>query len=64
MYLVGEGTGKILKKDGEYFLRIPKEVFEDTNFPFDEEEEVWVSFKVGKAKVFVERFDLSYDTIH
>lgn len=34
MCLVGEGVGEILKKDSEYLLRIPKDVAEDSSFPF------------------------------
>jgi len=49
--LVGEGTGEILEKDGEYLLRIPKDVFEDSNFPFCVGEDVEVSFEVKDAKL-------------
>ena len=58
IYLVGKGYGEILKKDGEYLLRIPKDVAEDSNFPFSEGEEVKVSFEVNSPRLLVERVDL------
>ena len=55
MYLVGKGYGEILKKDGECIVRIPKEVAEDTMFPFNDGEEVKVSFEVNSPRLLVER---------
>lgn len=55
--MVGEGVGKILKKEGKFLLRIPKNVAEDSNFPFAVSEDVKVCFEVGDSKLVVKKID-------
>lgn len=55
--MVDEAVGEFVKKEDGYYLRIPKEVFEDSMFPFVEGEDVRVSFKVGKTWMFVNRVE-------
>ncbi len=39
--MVGEGIGRISKrKDGKYFLYLPKHLVEDTGFPFEVESSI------------------------
>jgi len=50
--VAGEGQGRIKKRtDGIWFLRLPKEVCEDTTFPFEDGEVVLVSFEDDELKV-------------
>jgi len=57
MRLVSEGIGSIFKrKDDKYFIYLPKNLVEDTGFPFSIESsvKVKVSFKLGDRKIVIE----------
>jgi len=57
MRLVSEGIGSIFKrKDDKYFIYLPKNLVEDTGFPFPIESsvKVKVSFKLGDNKIVIE----------
>jgi hypothetical protein len=68
--LVNEGKGRLFKrKDGKYLIYIPKDVAEDSMFPFKDFEEgkrtgradtipVKVSFKLGEQKLIIERHEM------
>jgi hypothetical protein len=51
--MVSEGRGRLFRrKDGKYLLYIPKDLAEDSMFPFKGAESVFVkvSFKIGDKK--------------
>lgn len=53
------GKGRLFRrKDGKYLIYLPKDLAEDTMFPFKGEESVYVkvSFKIGEDKLLVERW--------
>lgn len=55
--LTNKGFGNIFKrKDGKYFVYLPKDLVEDTNFPFSLEssKKVKVSFIPGEKKLTLE----------
>jgi hypothetical protein len=58
--MVNEGRGRLFRrKDGKYLIYIPKDLAEDSMFPFKGAESVFVkvSFKVGgEEKLIVERW--------
>ena len=57
--MVNEGKGRLFRrKDGKYLIYLPKDLAEDSMFPFKEEESVYVkvSFKLGDDKLIVERW--------
>ena len=56
--LVSEGLGSIFKRaDGRYFIYLPKNLVEDTGFPFPPKSSVKVRihFKPGDKKITVEK---------
>jgi len=56
--LAAEGFGRISKKiDGRYFLSLPKDLVEDTGFPFPVASSVRVKvrFKPGDKKLIIEQ---------
>jgi hypothetical protein len=58
-YLVNEGRGRLFKrKDGKYLVYLPKDLAEDSMFPFKESESVFVkvSFKLGDNKLHLEKW--------
>ncbi len=58
-YLVNEGRGRLFKrKDGKYLVYLPKDLAEDSMFPFKEADSVFVkvSFKLGDSKLHVEKW--------
>ena len=53
------GKGRLFRrKDGKYLIYLPKDLAEDTMFPFKGEKSVYVkvSFKIGEDKLLVERW--------
>jgi hypothetical protein len=57
--LVNEAKGRFFRRrDGKYLLYVPKDLAEDSMFPFKENPSVTVkiSFKVGDKKLTVEKW--------
>ena len=58
--MVNEGRGRLFRrKDGKYLIYIPKDLAEDSMFPFKGADSIFVkvSFKVGDpTKLLVERW--------
>lgn len=57
--MVNEAEGRLFRrKDGKYLLYIPKDLAEDSMFPFKTNSSVIVriSFKVGDKKLTVEKW--------
>jgi hypothetical protein len=53
--LVNKGVGSIsMRKDGKYFLYLPKNMVEDTGFPFIIHSSVKVKVSFSNKKVIVE----------
>jgi len=55
--LVSEGLGRISRrKDGKYFIYLPKDLAEDTGFPFPitSSVKVKVRFSSGDKKIIIE----------
>lgn len=55
--MVREGVGRIFTRtDGRYFLYLPKDLVEDTGFPFPPGESVKVKirFKPGEKRLTIE----------
>ncbi|MCW4010760.1 MAG: hypothetical protein NWF05_09105 [Candidatus Bathyarchaeota archaeon] len=58
--MVNEGRGRLFRrKDGKYLVYLPKDLAEDSMFPFKEAESIFVkvSFKLGDKKLFVEKWE-------
>lgn len=58
--MVNEAKGRLFRrKDGKYLLYIPKDLAEDSMFPFEANPsvKVKVSFKIGGKKLVVERWE-------
>jgi len=56
--MVSEGKGRLFRrKDGKYLLYIPKDLAEDSMFPFKANPAVMVniSFKVGDKRLTIEK---------
>jgi hypothetical protein len=57
--MVNEGKGRLFKrKDGKYLVYIPKDLAEDSMFPFKGSNSIFVkvSFKLGDSQVLVEKW--------
>jgi hypothetical protein len=57
--MVSEGKGRLFKrKDGKYMVYLPKDLAEDSMFPFKGGDAVFVkvSFSLGDRKLMVERW--------
>jgi hypothetical protein len=57
--LVNEGKGRLFRrKDGKYLIYVPKDLAEDSMFPFktDDSIRVKVSFKLGDEKILIEKW--------
>ena len=55
--MVNEGRGRLFRrKDGKYLIYLPKDLAEDSMFPFKVAESIFVkvSFKPGDNKLIVE----------
>jgi hypothetical protein len=60
--MVSEGKGRLFKrKDGKYLIYLPKDLAEDTMFPYRGEESVFVkvSFAMGENKLLIEKWSKS-----
>jgi len=57
--MVSEGKGRLFRrKDGKYLIYLPKDLAEDTMFPFKGAESIRVkiSFQIGDDKLVIERW--------
>lgn len=58
--MVNEGKGRLFKrKDGKFLIYLPKDLAEDSMFPFKGSDSVFVkiSFKLGDNKLIVEKWE-------
>ena len=59
LQMVSDGRGRLFKrKDGKYLVYLPKDLAEDSMFPFKDSDSVFVkvSFKLGDNKLLVEKW--------
>jgi len=57
--LVSGGRGRLFKrKDGKYLIYLPKDLAEDSMFPFKGSDSIFVkvAFKLGEDKLVVEKW--------
>jgi hypothetical protein len=57
--MVSEGRGRLFKrKDGKYLIYLPKDLAEDTMFPYKGAESIFVkvSFRTGENKLVIEKW--------
>jgi hypothetical protein len=57
--MVNEGRGRLFRrKDGKYLIYLPKDLAEDSMFPFKGANSIFVkvSFKLGKTDLLVEKW--------
>lgn len=57
--MVSEGRGNLFRrKDGKFLLYVPKDLAEDSMFPFKVRKSmsVKISFKMGQKKIIVEEW--------
>ena len=57
--MVSEGRGRLFRrKDGKYLVYLPKDLAEDSMFPFKGADSIFVkvSFKLGDTKLNVEKW--------
>jgi hypothetical protein len=57
--MVTEGRGRLFRrKDGKYLIYLPKDLAEDSMFPFKGADSIFVkvSFKLGKTDLMVEKW--------
>ncbi len=57
--MVSEGRGRLFRrKDGKYLIYLPKDLAEDSMFPFKGADSVFVkvSFKLGDDKLLIEKW--------
>ena len=57
--MVSEGKGRLFRrKDGKYLIYLPKDLAEDTMFPYKGADSVLVkvSFKTGENKLIIEKW--------
>lgn len=57
--MVSEGKGRLFRrKDGKYLVYLPKDLAEDSMFPFKviDSRFVKVSFELGDSKVLIEKW--------
>ncbi len=58
--MVNQGRGRLFRrKDGKYLLYLPKDLAEDSMFPFKQSDSIFVkvSFKLGDDKLAVEKWE-------
>ncbi len=63
--MVNQGRGRLFRrKDGKYLLYLPKDLAEDSMFPFKGADSIFVnvSFKLGDDKLAVEKWTQSDQT--
>jgi len=57
--MVSEGRGRLFRrKDGKYLIYIPKDLAEDSMFPFKGADSIFVkvSFKLGDKKLLIQQW--------
>jgi len=57
--MVNEGRGRLFRrKDGKYLIYLPKDLAEDSMFPFKGSDSIFVSvnFKLGDHKLLIEQW--------
>lgn len=57
--MVSEGKGRLFRrKDGKFLIYLPKDLAEDSMFPFKGSDSIFVkvSFKIGDDKLLIERW--------
>jgi hypothetical protein len=57
--MVSEGRGRLFRrKDGKYLVYLPKDLAEDSMFPFKVEDTIFVkvSFALGDGRLLVEKW--------
>jgi hypothetical protein len=57
--MVNEGRGRLFRrKDGKYLIYLPKDMAEDSMFPFKGSDSIFVnvSFKIGDKKLLIEKW--------
>jgi hypothetical protein len=57
--LVNEGRGRLFRrKDGKYLIYLPKDLAEDSMFPFSGADSIFVhvSFKLGGKNLLIEKW--------
>jgi len=57
--MVSEGRGRLFRrKDGKYLIYLPKDLAEDSMFPFKGSDSIFVnvSFKLGDDKLLIEKW--------
>ncbi|UCF44943.1 MAG: hypothetical protein JSW44_04045 [Candidatus Bathyarchaeota archaeon] len=57
--MVSEGRGRLFRrKDGKYLIYLPKDLAEDSMFPFKGAESIFVkvSFKLGDDKLLIQKW--------
>jgi hypothetical protein len=57
--MVSEGRGRLFRrKDGKFLIYVPKDLAEDSMFPFKVADSIYVkvSFKLGDDKLLVEKW--------
>ncbi|MGB9713808.1 MAG: hypothetical protein ACPLZC_02375 [Candidatus Bathyarchaeales archaeon] len=57
--MVSEGRGRLFRrKDGKFLIYLPKDLAEDSMFPFKGSDSIFVkvSFKIGDDKLIIEKW--------
>ncbi|MGC9345959.1 MAG: hypothetical protein ACP5ER_04110, partial [Candidatus Bathyarchaeales archaeon] len=57
--MVNEGRGRLFRrKDGKFLIYLPKDLAEDSMFPFKGSDSIFVkvSFKLGDKKLLIEKW--------
>jgi hypothetical protein len=57
--MVSDGRGRVFRrKDGKYLIYLPKDLAEDSMFPFKGSDSIFVkvAFKLGDNKLLIERW--------
>jgi len=58
-HMVNEGRGRLFRrKDGKFLIYVPKDLAEDSMFPFKGASSIMVkiSFKIGGGRILIERW--------
>jgi hypothetical protein len=58
--MVNEGRGRLFRrKDGKYLVYLPKDLAEDSMFPFKQADSIFVkvSFDLGDSKLTVKKWE-------
>lgn len=63
--MVSEGRGRLFRrKDGKYLIYLPKDLAEDSMFPFQGSDSIFVkvTFKLGDKKLLIEKWEESKES--